>query len=331
VLSAVKRAVDRDPRPGSFLLAGSVSAPLLPTGAETLTGRVHRLALLPLSTGEIVASGARRLLQALPRLLEGQAPGATSTLTRRDHVDLVAAGGYPAALRRVTDSARRRWLTDYLASVADRDLAEHVDIRRPGLLARLYRAVADQTASTVVRAALAQHLETSPETASAYLDLLAHVHLVQELPGWTPGVPAKAGRRARIHVVDTGLAVAAVGLTADRLASAPKLGAMLESHVVAELRKQSALVDVPLFLGHFRDRSGIEVDVILETPDGQVIGIEVTSATTADSSDARGLRFLADRLGSRFRLGLVLTTGPGSARLDERIWVAPVSSLWSED
>jgi hypothetical protein len=328
VLSAVKRAVDRDPRPGSFLLAGSVSAPLLPTGAETLTGRVHRLTLLPLSAGEILATGAPRLLQVLPRLLKGEPPRVTSTLTRRDYVDLVAAGGYPAALRRTTDSARRRWLSDYLASVADRDLAELVDLRRPGLLARLYRAVADQTASTVARATLAQQLETSPETASAYLDLLAHVHLVHELPGWTPGVSAKAGRRAKSHVVDTGLAIAAVGLTADRLVSLPRFGALLESHVVAELRKQSALVDMPLLLGHFRDRSGVEVDVVLETPDGQVIGIEVKSATTADRSDARGLRFLADRLGSRFRLGLVLTTGPGTAQLHERIWVTPVSSLW---
>ena len=331
VLSAVKRAVDRDPRPGSFLLAGSVSAPLLPTGAETLTGRVHRLALLPLSAGEIAAPGTHRLLQALPRLLEGRPPRATSALTRRDYADLVAAGGYPAALRRTTDSARRRWLSDYLASVAGRDLAELVDIRRPGLLARLYRAVADQTASTVARATLAQQLETSPETASAYLDLLAHVHLVHELPGWTPGVSAKAGRRAKIHVVDTGLAIAAVGLTADRLASVPRLGAMLESYVVTELRKQLALVDMPLFLGHFRDRSGVEVDVIVETPDGQIVGIEVKSATTADRSDARGLRFLAARLGPRFRLGLVLTTGPGSAQLDERIWVTPVSSLWTRE
>ncbi|MGF1662137.1 MAG: hypothetical protein ACFCVG_06650 [Kineosporiaceae bacterium] len=77
--------------------------------------------------------------------------------------------------------------------------------------------------------------------------------------------------------------------------------------------------------------TGVEVDVIVETPDGQVVGIEVKSATTADRSDARGLRFLAARLGPRFRLGLVLTTGPGSAQLDERIWVTPVSSLWTRE
>jgi hypothetical protein len=260
---------------------------VLSTGA--LAGRVHRLALLPLSAGEIAAPGTHRLLQALPRLLEGRPPRATSALTRRDYADLVAAGGYPAALRRTTHSARRRWLSDYLASVAGRDLAELVDIRRPGLLARLYRAVADQTASTVARATLAQQLETSPETASAYLDLLAHVHLVHELPGWTPGVSAKAGRRAKIHVVDTGLAVAAVGLTADRLASMPRLGAMLESYVVTELRKQFALVDMPLFLGHFRDRSGVEVDVIVETPADSVSSpIASAPASGSASSSRRG-------------------------------------------
>ncbi len=329
LLSAVKRAVDRDPRPGSFLLAGSVSAPLLPTGVETLTGRVCRLALLPLSAGEVLAAGGTRFLRALPGLLAGEPPQrVNSTLSRDDYADLLVAGGYPAALRRVSPVARARWFAGYLAAVADRDLAEFVDLRRPGLLARLYRAVAEQTAGLVARATLAEQLEAAPRTVSAYLDLLSHVHLIHELPGWTPGLSAKAGRRPKTHVVDTGLAVAALGMSADRLAATTRVGAMLESLVVAEIRKQVVLLDRPPLLAHFRDRSGVEVDLVVEAPDGRVVGIEVKSATTADQADARGLRFLAERLGRRFALGLVLTTGPGTARLDDRIWVTPVSALW---
>jgi hypothetical protein len=131
-------------------------------------------------------------------------------------------------------------------------------------------------------------------------------------------------------VVDTGLAVAAVGLTTDRLASVPRLGAMLESYVVTELRNQSALVDMPLFLGHFRDHSGVEVYVIVETPDGQVVGIEVKSATTptaltpADSVPSRSPRL---PLPARPRPH----DGAGQRPTRRAVWVAPVSVLWGGD
>jgi hypothetical protein len=74
VLSVVKRIVDRSGKPGRFLLAGSVSARLLPTGAETLTGRVHRMLLSPLSTAEIMGSDSR----LLPTLLSDDVPPPSS-------------------------------------------------------------------------------------------------------------------------------------------------------------------------------------------------------------------------------------------------------------
>jgi len=97
---------------------------------------------------------------------------------------------------------------------------------------------------------------------------------------------------------------------------------------VTELTKQAILIDEPLTLAHFRDRAGIEVDIIIERPDGRVIAIEVKSATTTNQADARGLRFLSDRLGDRLQAGLLLHTGPVTARLSERIWATPVSALW---
>jgi predicted AAA+ superfamily ATPase len=325
VLSVVKRVVDRSDTPGRFLLAGSVSSPLLPIGAETLTGRVHRLLLPPLSAGEILGQG-RRLL---PRLLNGDPPTPTSAaLSRLDYFSLVAAGGYPAALARHTPATRRRWFASYLSSVAERDLPEVVDIRHPGALLRLYRHLAQNTSTVVARDGLGEVLGLAPTTARSYLDLLGHVHLVRELPGWTAGVSAKAGRRPKIHVTDTGLAAAALGVDSSRLATSQLAGLLLESYVLAELTKQAGLVDEPLALAHFRDRSGIEVDVVIERPDGGVIAVEVKSATTTNQADMRGLRFLRDRLGDRFLAGLLFHTGPLMAHPDDRMWAVPISALW---
>ncbi len=325
VLSVVKRIVDRSGEPGRFLLAGSVSARLLPTGAETLTGRVHRMLLPPLSTAEIVGSDSR----LLPALLNDDDPAPTVSAWRRPgYFEFLAAGGYPAALSRPTPNSRRRWFASYLGSVAERDLPQVADIRHPGALPRLYRLISQQTSTVMGRTALGEQLGLAPATARAYLDLLTHVYLVRELPGWTVGISAKAGRRPKIHVTDTGLAAAAIGADARRLASGQLAGLFLESFVVAELTKQATLIDEPLTLAHFRDRAGVEVDIIIERPDGRIIAIEVKSATTTNQADARGLRFLHDRLGDRLQAGLLLHTGPLTARLSERIWATPVSALW---
>jgi predicted AAA+ superfamily ATPase len=324
VLSALKREVDRDPRPGRFLLAGSVSGRLLPLGTETLTGRVHRLTLLPLSVGEVLGGPSR----LLPGLLAGEPPDTDSELTRRDYFELAAAGGFPAALRRTGTQARRRWLASYLATVADRDLPDLVDVRHPGALSRLYRLIAEHTASVVNRTMLGERLALNPATARSYLDLLERVHLVTELPSWTVGVSAKVARRPKLHVTDTGLGTAAVGLDAARLASLPAGGGMLETFVFNELAKQAAVIDEPLGLAHFRDRSGIEVDLIIERADGTIVAFEVKSATSVSRRDASGLRFLRERLGDRFRAGIVLHTGTRTARFDNGLWALPVAALW---
>ena len=78
-----------------------------------------------------------------------------------------------------------------------------------------------------------------------------------------------------------------------------------------------------------RDRSGVEVDIILERPDGSVVAIEVKSARSVNKRDASGLTFLRDRLGDRFQCGILFHTGPLTARLGERVWAVPVAALWN--
>lgn len=325
VLSVVKRIVDRQGGAGRFLMAGSVSSFLLPPGTETLTGRAHRLALMPLAAAEICAARARWLAE----LLATGEPGAFQTTMGRSEVfDLVVAGGYPAALRRTTSIQRTRWFSSYLATATDRDLPELIDIRYPGALSRLYRLVAQRTGATPVNTELARALDLSVPTIASYRRVLERMYLIAELPGWTVGISAKAAHRPKVHVTDTGLAAGALSLSARRLATSPLGGAFIESFVLNELMRQAASIDEALRFAHFRDRSGIEVDIIVERPDGDVVAIEVKSARSVSQRDARGLTFLRERLGHRFACGVLLHTGPLTARVGERIWAVPVAALW---
>ena len=325
MLSVVKRVVDREGGAGRFLLAGSVSSHLLPRGTETLAGRAQRMLLPPLAAAEVLGA-TQRWLETL--LAEGAPPNVRTEVTRSEVFGVVASGGYPAALQRATPAQRSRWFASYLSTVADRDLPAMVDIRHPGALRRLYRLVAERTSAVAVNDELAAALEVRPNTVSAYRRFLERLYLCTELPGWTVGVSARSGRRPKLHVADTGLGAGALSLSAARLAASTRAGGFLESFVVNELLRQSCVIDEPLVFSHFRDRSGVEVDLIIERADGAVICIEVKSARSTAPADARGLRFLRVRLGDRFLCGVLFHTGPLTARLDDRIWATPVPALW---
>ena len=325
VLSFVKRVVDRQGGAARFLLAGSVSSFLLPPGTETLTGRAHRLSLMPLAAAEIFGATNRWLSDLLAT---GEPSNFRTTLERGEVFEVVAAGGYPAALRRSTSAQRTRWFASYLATVTDRDLPDLVDVRHSGALSRLYRLVAQRTSATALNTELAQSLDVSQPTVASYRRLLERLYLTTELPGWTVGVSAKTGHRAKVHVTDTGLAAGVLSLSAERLASAAFGGACLESFGLNELLRQATTIDEALTFAHFRDRSGIEVDIIVERPDGRVMAIEVKSARSVNQRDASGLTFLRERLGERFECGILFHTGPITARFSDRVWAVPVAALW---
>jgi uncharacterized protein len=280
---------------------------------------------MPLAAAEIFGAKHRWLAELLS---DGEPGNFRTTLERADVFDVVAAGGYPAALRRATPAQRTRWFASYLATVTDRDLPDLIDVRHSGALSRLYRLIAQQTSSTVVNTELSKALDVTQPTASSYRRLLERLYLTTELPGWTVGVSAKTGHRAKVHVTDTGLAAGVLSLSAQRLATAAMGGAFLESFVVAELTRQATTIDEAFTFAHFRDRSGVEVDLIVERPDGRVVAIEVKSARSVNQRDASGLTFLRDRLGDRFQCGILFHTGPLTARLGERVWAVPVAALW---
>lgn len=83
-------------------------------------------------------------------------------------------------------------------------------------------------------------------------------------------------------------------------------------------------------LFHLRDANGRrEIDLLVETRDGQVIPIEIKAASAPSRPDARHLEWFQEQIGPRFTIGLLVHTGPRLFRLTERIFAVPVASLWS--
>jgi predicted AAA+ superfamily ATPase len=195
-------------------------------------------------------------------------------------------------------------------------------------LPKLLRLAAAHTARLINVADLAAPFELTRQTIHEHVTLLERVFLVERLPPWHTNQMSRLVKRPKLHVGDTGLACALLGVDAARLeADRIALGAMLETFVLQELRRQASWRPDPIDFFHFRDRDDFEVDVVLEG-EGIVAGVEVKAAATVNDSDLRGLRKLQSAAGERFGAGIVLYDGSATIRFGGTLFAVPVRRLW---
>jgi predicted AAA+ superfamily ATPase len=327
---AIKLALDSSPRKGRFVLAGSTRFLTEPRLSESLAGRVRFIDLWPLSQGEIDGThdGFVDVLFRRPRrLLRSRNP----PLTRREVFERVCRGGFPEAVLAVSVADRRDFFSDYVRTITTKDVREIADLAHMASLRDIVRLLAARTAQEVNIADLGRELGIPAPTLRRYLPLLETIYLHHVVPAWSRNLTAKVVHRPKLHIADSGLAAHLLGVDAAGLArpTATQAGPLLESFVAGELARQLTWSETDGELYHWRDRSGIEVDLVIEAADGAIAGIEVKAAIDVDESDFHGLRTLRDRLGDQFRCGVVVHCGDHPRPFGPKLFAVPVSSLWS--
>ena len=333
VLAAIKAELNRDLRPGRYILAGSTRSTAIPEVAEYLAGRINLLPVLPLSQGEIAAARedfVERLLFGDPASLVSPE---RSTTSREEYAQRIVKGGMPIALARSTAGARNRWFDDYIAIVLERNAIEVLRIRQRHQLPVLLRHLASQTAQLLNITTTAQAAALDRHTASDYLAVLEAVFLVRQLPAWGRTLGRRTADTPKIHIVDSGLAARLLRLTGEHLArrdatSLTEFGHLLETFVVGELIKQSTWLDGLAGWHHWRTYDGDEVDLVIERDDGRIVGIEVKAGTRVPGADLRPLEKLRDLAGDAFIAGVTLYTGERSYNHGDRLYVLPIDRLW---
>lgn len=334
VLDAIKAELNRELRPGRFVIAGSTRYDALPLAAQSLTGRLHLLTVWPLTQGEI--EGVREnLLEALLQDPEGAIPrGARSSTTRDEYFARVTTGGMPIPLRRRTLVSRNRWFDDYVRLVIDRDVRELATLRRREQLPVLLSQLTAQTARVLNITSAAADAGLDRATATEYLKLLEAVFLVLRLPAWGRTLRRRAANAPKLHVVDSGVAARLLRLSPEKLtrrdpASLSQFGHLLETFVVGELTRQASWLGEVAVCGHWRTYDGDEVDLLVERDDGRVLAFEVKSAGQVDGFDMRHLAKLREELGDRLLAGVMLYMGSRTYRFDDRLAVMPIDRIWT--
>jgi predicted AAA+ superfamily ATPase len=321
----IKVAVDTDPRPGRFLLTGSARILALRDLPDALPGRMEIVELWPFSQGEIDGTPDRFVDAAFTH---GPALKHSSELRRRDYLERVVRGGYPEAVRR---APRRRaaFFESYLSTLIERDVTELSVIERRGELRRLLALLAGRSGGLLVTSALAAQSGIPRATLNRYLELLSAVFLMKQISAWSSGHTQRAIGTSKLVYVDSGLACHLLGQDSHRLGEPDgTAGPMVENFVLSELARQLSWNEQRAQLFHYRTKDKIEVDAVLESADGRIVGIEVKAGATVRTEDLAGLRHLASRLGSRFVAGYVLYTGGQTLPFGDRLRALPIDALW---
>ena len=323
----LKAEVDRDRRPGRFLLTGSANVLLLPRLSESLAGRMELITLEGLSQGERLGNagnGVDRLFD------EGPLVPLATALTRDQLLEAILAGGFPEACDRAPGRRRSQWFGSYLQTLLQRDVREISQIDGITQLPRLLQLLSTRSAGLLNLSELSRTLGLPLNTLKRYLALMEALFLLSTLPAWSSNLGKRLVKSPKLMLQDSGLTAHLMGADQGRLRAEPDLlGGLLETFVASEVRKQLAWSRDRISLFHYRTLPGQEVDLLLERADGRVVGLEVKASSSIQAKDFKGLQSLADTLGPAFHRGVVLYTGTEVLPFGPGLWALPVSGLWA--
>ncbi|WP_022888599.1 ATP-binding protein [Agromyces italicus] len=332
VLDAIKAELNRSTTPGRFVIAGSTRYETLPQAAQSLTGRLSRVAVRPFTQAEIDGV-TNNFLDLLHRDARSLISTERSTTPRDEYIRRIIRGGFPLAIERETARARARWFDDYLRLTLERDARELAKLRQAAALPKLLTLLAARTAQLLNLAEIGESIDLAPATVESYTRILEAVFLTQRLEAWGTTLTARSGNKPKLHIVDSGIAAHLLRLSEERLArrdpaALTEFGHLLETFVVGELARQASWTEDVAGVGHWRTYDGDEVDFIAERRNGTVVAIEVKASTRVSGGDFSALRRLRDRLGDTFTAGVTLYLGERSYTFEDRLHVMPVDKLW---
>lgn len=325
LLIAIKAIVDKSRGPGMYLLTGSANVLTLPKVSETLVGRMEVIDLLPLSQAEIEGRPER----FIARVFSGERPSKVEPETPDRLMERAVAGGFPEVLGRTNEGRRDAWFRSYVRTLIERDVRDLANIEGLAQMPRLLQLIATRSGTLLNVSSLARESGIAASTLSRYLALLNSMFLLQPVPAWTFNKSLPLIKSAKVYLVDSGLLCYLTGRTAASMkADRSQFGALLEAFVMMELRKLSVSSPLRPVIQHMRSTRGKEVDFVLETSDGRVVGIEVKASQSVTKQDFNGLRLLRELAGERFVRGFVLYCGEETKPVESNLWAMPVAALW---
>lgn len=336
--------------PGMFIVTGSTEWSTREESNTALTGRMGTLPLYPLSVSELQGTKP----DFLERIFQGEHPVSQNLVSEKDILEIIFRGGYPSATSWEDRSNQVLWQQQHLNSLIKQDFPAFTDLRKPEVLPKLLKYLANHSGEMVSLTNTGEALGMDWRTVDSYISTFESLGIVKRLKIWGQNSVNEVGaeskksinwnRQSKLYFVDTGLLTCRSKLTPEKLQTQrDPLGGLLETFVFSELLKQvswyqeEAVSDQDLFFwqkktekGKSRKDQECEVDFVLENRDGEIVGIEVKATHTPTRKHFAALEQLKNIAGDRMRSGVLLHLGESTDRFSRHpdFFTVPIGSLF---
>lgn len=281
IWDAVRTMVDKRNEPGQFILTGSNAVDkkaILHSG----TGRISRMKMLPMSLWESGESNGNISLQQLFDDASLDIDGITSNMQVEDLIFSACRGGWPATVNVKSDRAKLYVARDYVETVCREDVSRIDGVQRDEKIAQmLLRSYARNISTLAKQTSILADITSSGEvsltkpTFEDYVKALEKLFVICDIDAWCPAIRSKTAIRSghKRAFIDPSIAVAALGLTPEALHTQLKtFGFIFEQMCVRDLKAYTP--DFDSHLSYYRDRYGLEADLVLHLRDGRYALIE---------------------------------------------------------
>jgi len=332
LLLAIKETVDRERRPGMFLLTGSSRLDTVRGLRESLAGR---MALLTLRSMTALELARRPDSSPVDRLFECRdVAAAARVFAKADRVrishDTFLAGGFPDPALHLDRGGRRAWFREYRKSYIERDVPAILRVEEVPTLVRFLTACAATTAQLLNVTDLARDTGVSVDTARRWLGVLEATFIAERRAPYWRNIRKRLVKSPKLFLCDSGLAASVMGIEAWPSGSdSGAAGHLLETWMHAQLAALAELSETPTELHFYRTHSQEEVDFVL-VRSGEIIGIEVKNGTTVRAGDAAALESMKEQFPKQFRFGVVLYRGATVIPLSAHAVAVPLESFFGE-
>lgn len=321
ILNIIKKEVDKNRKPGRFLLSGSANFLLLKKIAESLAGRAVYITLYPFTRREIL--GLIKEKPALAYFID------KDTLPKRKikpiSLQEILKGGMPSVCLSQVKKPQI-WFRGYEQTYLERDIRTLTQVADLVSFRNLLQLVALRNTKILNISELARDAKLNVVTASRYLSLMETSFVLKRIQPHLKNKTSRLVKSPKLYLTDTGLAAYLEGIKNLDINEALK-GALLESYVAQNLEGILSAYYPDAKITYWNIQGRYEVDFIIETGN-ETIAIEVKNSSRWQESDLVGIKAYLSST-KKCRAALLAYNGQDLFKVGDKIWIIPIGLLLS--
>ncbi|HLB40356.1 MAG TPA: ATP-binding protein [Candidatus Babeliales bacterium] len=272
LFSYLQTTVDQDKRRGYFILTGSQNFSMNAAITQSLAGRIAILTLLPLSIAELKTNGV------LPTQIEV----------------LMFQGLYPSiyATDQLPQPRPAQWYTNYIRSYIEKDVRQIKNITNLSDFQRFMQLCAARTGQILNLSTISIECGVTVSTAKAWLAILEASYIIYLLQPHSSGFKKRLVKAPKLFFFDSGIVCALLKLnTLEKVTLESTIkGNIFESIIITELAKAYYNQDRPPQLYFWRDKTGHEVDCVIDQGT-HLVPVEIKFTKTFKAELLQGLNY----------------------------------------